>query len=168
MKLAIIVAAAKNGVIGLNNQLPWHLPQDLKHFKAVTFGKPVIMGRKTYESIGRPLPGRTNIVITRDKHWQAADGVIVVGSIEDALSKAKDSLSQSDCDEAMIIGGAGIYRLTLALADKVYLTQILNEFEGDAWFPALSDDEWVLDSATPGDTHADILYQFQIYRRIEG
>ncbi len=80
MKLAIIVAAAKNGVIGRNNQLPWHLPQDLKYFKAVTLGKPVIMGRKTYESIGRPLPGRTNIVITRNKDWVAAEGVVVTNS----------------------------------------------------------------------------------------
>ncbi len=108
MKLAIIVAAARNGVIGRNNQLPWHLPQDLKYFKAVTFGKPVIMGRKTYESIGRPLPGRLNIVVTRDEKWRAADEVIVVNSIDKALKAAEEAVLQSPSGlgEAMIIGGA--------------------------------------------------------------
>ncbi|HTF98896.1 MAG TPA: dihydrofolate reductase [Cellvibrio sp.] len=167
MKLAIIVAAAQNGVIGRNNQLPWHLPQDLKYFKAVTFGKPVIMGRKTYESIGRPLPGRTNIVITRDSQWSAADGVIVVNSIENALKEAQKILMNASpgIDEAIIIGGAEIYRSTLKMVDKVYLTRIGRDFEGDAWFPALPENEWLLDSVVPGDLAADMPHEFLVYKR---
>lgn len=168
MKLAIIVAAARNGVIGCNNQLPWHLPQDLKYFKTVTFGKPIIMGRKTYESIGRPLPGRTNIVITRDAQWSAVDGVIVVNSIENALKEAQKVLKKasSEMDEAIIIGGAEIYRSMLKTVDKVYLTRIGRDFEGDAWFPALPENEWWLDSVVPGDLSADIPHEFLIYKRI--
>lgn len=168
MKLAIIVAAARNGVIGLNNQLPWHLPQDLKYFKAVTFGKPVIMGRKTYESIGRPLPGRANIVITRDKQWSAAEGVVVVHSVDEALNEARRVLNESSSglDEAMIIGGAEIYRDTLSIADRVYLTRVLRDFEGDAWFPSLEENEWLLESVTAGDSQADVAHEYQVYRRI--
>lgn len=168
MKLAIIVAAARNGVIGLNNQLPWHLPQDLKYFKAVTFGKPVIMGRKTYESIGRPLPGRANIVITRDKQWSAAEGVVVVHSVDEALNEARRVLNESSSglDEAMIIGGAEIYRDTLSIADRVYLTRVFRDFEGDAWFPSLEENEWLLESVTAGDSQADVAHEYQVYRRI--
>lgn len=167
MKLAIIVAAARNGVIGCNNQLPWHLPQDLKYFKAVTFGKPVIMGRKTYESIGRPLPGRTNIVITRDSQWGAAEGVIVVNSIEKALAAAEKVLEFTSLtvDEAIVIGGAEIYRATLGLADKVYLTRIGRDFEGDTWFPALADGMWCLDSVVAGDSLSELPYEFLVYKK---
>lgn len=167
MKLAIIVAAAKNGVIGRNNQLPWHLPQDLKYFKAVTFGKPVIMGRKTFESIGRPLPGRTNIVVTRDLNWVGAEGIIVVNSIDHALSEAKviaDQFSDADA-EIMIIGGAEIYRSTLGRVDKIYLTRINENIEGDAWFPSLNDSEWLLESSMPGDPAAQVSHDFRVYRR---
>ena len=168
MKLAIIVAAARNGVIGLSNQLPWHLPQDLKYFKAVTFGKPVIMGRKTYESIGRPLPGRTNIVITRDKQWSAAEGVVVVHSVDEALNEARRVLNESSSgvDEAMIIGGAEIYRETLPRADRVYLTRVLKDFDGDAWFPSLDESEWFLESVTSGDSLANVAHEFQVYQRV--
>lgn len=167
MKLAIIVAAAKNGVIGRNNQLPWHLPQDLKYFKAVTFGKPVIMGRKTYESIGRPLPGRTNIVVTRDLEWRAGEGIVVVSSIGRALDEAGKLLKKTDAviDEAMIIGGAEIYRSTLGIVDKVYLTRINRDFDGDAWFPELDETQWVLDSVTPGDAAAEVPHEFLIYKK---
>lgn len=167
MKLAIIVATAKNGVIGRNNQLPWHLPQDLKYFKAVTFGKPIIMGRKTYESIGRPLPGRLNIVVTRDKTWQAAEGVIVSPSIEAALEAAKKAALESSAggDEAMVIGGAEIYRATLGLADKLYVTLIKRDYEGDSWFPELQDGEWTLESVTDGDAAAEIPHEFRVYRK---
>lgn len=167
MKLAIIVAASRNGVIGRNNQLPWHLPQDLKYFKAVTFGKPVIMGRKTYESIGRPLPGRTNIVITRDAQWSAVEGVIVVNSVEKALGEAQKVLGEalSPINEAMVIGGAEIYRLTLGVADKVYLTRVNCDVEGDAWFPSLDQDCWALESSVPGDPEAEIQHDFLVYKR---
>lgn len=168
MKLAIIVAAARNGVIGRNNQLPWHLPQDLKYFKAVTFGKPVIMGRKTYESIGRPLPGRTNIVITRNAQWSAVEGVIVVDSVAMALIEAQKVLDKASpsVDEAMVIGGAEIYRLTLEVADKVYLTRINKDVEGDAWFPFLDESLWSLDSSVAGDAGADVQHDFLVYKRV--
>lgn len=168
MKLAIIVAAAKNGVIGRNNQLPWHLPQDLKYFKAVTLGKPVIMGRKTYESIGRPLPGRTNIVITRNKDWVAAEGVIVTNSFEQARLEAQKVLGSaaSDFDEAMVIGGAEIYRAALQFADRIYLTRVDVEPEGDAFFEALDEAEWGLKSAVAGDEAAPVPHEFLVYARV--
>lgn len=167
MKLAIIVATANNGVIGRNNQLPWRLPQDLNYFKAVTFGKPIIMGRKTYESIGRPLPGRTSIVITRNPEWFPGEGVIVVGSLMDALQEAQKALDASlDAgDEAMVIGGAEIYRAALVLAEKVYLTSIDLDCEGDAYFPALDKSEWMLESALPGDASAEVSHKFLVYKR---
>lgn len=167
MKLAIIVAAAKNGTIGRNNQLPWHLPQDLKYFKSVTLGKPVIMGRKTYESIGRPLPGRTNIVITRQQNWQPGSGVVVVSSLEQAIVAAREATADVVDAEAMIIGGAEIYRLALAQTDRVYLTQIEAEVEGDACFPPLPATLWELTSAVAGDPAAELPHTFCVYERRE-
>lgn len=166
MKLAIIVAAAKNGVIGNNNQLPWHLPQDLKYFKSVTLGKPVIMGRKTYESIGRPLPGRTNIVVTRSSDWQA-DGVVVVNSLEQALSEAHRVIESSalPATEAMVIGGAEIYRSALPLVDRIYLTRVDVDVDGDAFFPVLPEADWQLVSAVAGDEQATLAHQFLTYER---
>lgn len=169
MKLAIIVAVAKNGVIGRNNQLPWHLPQDLKYFKAVTLGKPVIMGRKTYESIGKPLPGRTNIVISRNKDWGAADGVIVTNSFDQALLEAQ-KVSGEDVQstgEVMVIGGAEIYRSALPLADRIYLTRVDIEPEGDAFFGALNEAEWGLESKVAGDEVASVAHEFLVYARVE-
>lgn len=135
MSLSIIVAMADRNVIGVDNQLPWHLSADLKYFKAVTMGKPIIMGRKTFQSIGRPLPGRRNIVITRDPVWHA-EGVEVVHSPADAVAAVQD------VDEAMIIGGAEIYRATLPLVDKLYVTEVALEVTGDAFFPPIQQDEW--------------------------
>lgn len=166
MKLAIIVAAAKNGVIGINNQLPWHLPQDLKYFKSVTMGKPVIMGRKTYESIGRPLPGRMNIVITRDESWNTSADVVVVHTLKAAVDAAKSQVDmQSNFDEAIIIGGAQIYKEALSLVDRVYLTEVDLEPEGDAFFAPLDQRVWMCESATRGDASASVQHQFLIYRR---
>jgi len=135
MKISIVVAMAANGVIGQDNELPWHLPADLKHFKQTTMGKPILMGRKTWESIGRPLPGRTNIVITRDSTYSAA-GCVVVNSIEAALTAAGEQ------DEVMVIGGAELYRQVLPSADTIYLTRIHEHFEGDTRFPEIRDTEW--------------------------
>ena len=135
MQISIIVAMASNRAIGINNQLPWHLPADLKHFKSVTMSKPIIMGRKTYESIGRPLPGRTNIVITRNPDW-SAEGVEVAGSVDDAIACA------GDVPEVMIIGGAEIYKLTLAHADRLYVTEVDLQVEGDAFFPEINSEDW--------------------------
>ena len=135
MKISIIVAMAANGVIGRENQLPWHLPADLKHFKQMTMGKPILMGRKTWESIGRPLPGRTNIVITRDSTYSAA-GCEVVNSIDAAITAAGEQ------DEVMVIGGAELYRQVLPDTDTIYLTRIHEAFEGDSRFPEIRNTEW--------------------------
>ncbi|MCA1804849.1 MAG: type 3 dihydrofolate reductase [Xanthomonadaceae bacterium] len=133
--ISFVVAMARNGVIGKDNQLPWRLPADLRHFKAVTMGKPIIMGRKTFDSIGRPLPGRTNIVVTRDSAYQA-EGCLVAHSIEAALAAA------GDVEEVMIIGGADFYRQLLPRADRIYLTLIDAEIEGDTRFPELDAARW--------------------------
>ncbi len=141
MKKSIIVAMAENRVIGRNNKLPWYLPNDLKYFKAITMGKPVIMGRKTFESIGKPLPGRTNIVITRNQEWQHS-GVTVVHNLNDAFIKAEATAVIDGVDEVMIIGGDQIYQTSLDLADRIYLTQVHAEVDGDAWFAAVDWGQW--------------------------
>ncbi len=133
--ISLIVARARGGVIGRDGGLPWHLPADLKHFKALTMGKPIVMGRKTYQSIGRPLPGRDNIVISRDPDF-TAPGCRLVGSLGAALEAA------GQAPEIMIIGGARIYALALPLAHRIYLTDIEIEVEGDAHFPPIELDEW--------------------------
>ena len=135
MKISIIVAMAQNRVIGRDNQLPWHLPADLRHFKATTMGKPIVMGRKTWESVGRPLPGRTNIVVTRDRDY-TADGCVVVHTLDEALAAATGH------DEVMVIGGAEFYRQVLPEATTLYLTLIHDAIEGDAFFPELDESEW--------------------------
>jgi len=135
VKIAIIVAMGSNRVIGNHNELPWHLPADLAHFKALTMGKPILMGRRTHESIGRPLPGRDNIVISRNRDY-TAEGCTVVHSLEAALQAAAGH------DEIMIIGGAELYRQALPQADGLYLTRVEGAFEGDAFFPELDDGEW--------------------------
>lgn len=137
MHISLIVAVAQNGVIGHENQLIWHLPYDLKQFKRLTTGHPIIMGRKTFESIGKPLPNRTSIVITRSKNW-CFEGVVVVNSVEEAIEAAR----QTGTDEAFVIGGAEIYRLTLPIANKIYLTEVKADFEGDAYFVIPHLEEW--------------------------
>jgi len=159
--LALIVAQSLNRVIGVNNTLPWHLPEDLKYFKATTMGKPIIMGRKTYDSIGRPLPGRTNIVVTRQADW-LADGVRVASTLEDAVALA----SAEEPQEIMVIGGAQIYELMLPVADRVYLTQVYAEIEGDAWFPALSASQWQQISSQQPEEQHDPAYAFLCFERI--
>ena len=141
MNVSLIVAVSRNGVIGLDNQLPWHLPEDLKYFKSVTMGKPLIMGRKTFESIGRPLPGRTNIVITRDSGWHA-EGVEVAQTLLQDMTLARLACAQAELNEIMVIGGEQIYRLALPVADRLYLTEVQAEVEGDAFFPAYDPDQW--------------------------
>ena len=136
MLISLIVAMAKNRVIGRGNQMPWHLPADLRHFKSVTLGKPVIMGRKTFESIGRPLPGRRNVVISRNLDW-CAEGVESVSSLDAALALVQDA------DEVMIIGGGQLYREALPLAQRLYLTHIeLPVTDADTWFPDYSQYQW--------------------------
>ncbi|PRY12699.1 dihydrofolate reductase [Pontibacter ummariensis] len=134
--VSIVVAAAENNAIGKNNDLIWYLPADLKHFKRLTMGHPILMGRKTYESIGKPLPGRTSIIITSQEDYKAT-GCIVVHSVEEAIQKGK-ALDEDIC----IIGGANIYKQSLHLADTVYLTRVHGIFEGDVFFPDLKDQDW--------------------------
>lgn len=170
MQLALIAAAARNNVIGRDNQLPWHLPQDLKYFKAVTLGKPVIMGRKTFESIGKPLPGRTNIVVSRKGGWQAPEGAKLVSSLDEALRAAREALAEKGepNGEAIIMGGGEIYRNSLPLADRVYLTRVDLEPEGDTYFPSLPASEWRLASEDEGNPEAPLGHWFQVYERIAG
>ena len=136
MTISIIVAMDKKGVIGLDGDLPWHLSADLKHFKSITMGKPLIMGRKTHESIGRPLPGRKNIVLTHSQEFKT-DGCMVVYSLEEALVAA------GEVDEVMIMGGSGIYDQALARADRLYLTEVHADVNGDVYFPEFDRSEWV-------------------------
>jgi dihydrofolate reductase len=135
MRLTCVVAVAENGVIGSHNQLPWHLPADLQRFKALTLGKPMIMGRKTYDSIGRPLPGRTSIVISRQAQLEIP-GCIVVDSLDAAIAAA------GDVPEAAVIGGADLFRLALPRIDIVHLTRVHAQIPGDIFFPELDPREW--------------------------
>ncbi|MDX7758431.1 type 3 dihydrofolate reductase [Aeromonas hydrophila] len=137
MMISMIAAMAHDRVIGLDNQMPWHLPADLAHFKRVTLGKPVLMGRKTFESIGRPLPGRRNLVISRNPDYRA-DGVEVIDSVEAALAL----LADSDVAELMVIGGGHLYGQLLPRADRLYLTRIDLAVEGDTRFPAFDEGDW--------------------------
>ncbi len=141
IRLAIMAAVADNGVIGNDNALPWHLPEDLRYFKSVTMGKPVIMGRKTFESMGRPLPGRTNIVITRNRAMRC-EGVKVVHSLDEALELALGIALSDDADEVVVIGGEQIYRAAIPVADRLYLTEVHANVDGDAVLPDIDWSRW--------------------------
>ena len=157
--LSLIAAMAKNRVIGRNNALPWHLPEDLKYFKATTLGKPILMGRKTFDSIGKPLPGRTSVVLTRNPQW-SFDGCLVVSSVDDALAKLADR------EEVLVIGGAELYQQTLPHADRLYLTEIDADFEGDAWFPEFDLSQWQQISRQPHpDNGRGFGFDFVVYQR---
>jgi dihydrofolate reductase len=138
--ISFVVARADNGVIGRDNALPWHLSADLKHFKRLTVGKPVVMGRRTFESIGKPLPGRHNIVLTRDLAWRA-EGVTVVANLAEAIAAAGLD-PKTRADEVMIIGGAAIYAEALPIATRVYLTEIHAAPEGDTMLPPFDPSRW--------------------------
>ena len=158
--LSCIVAMSENRVIGRDGDLPWHLPADLKRFKQLTMGHHIIMGRKTYESIGRPLPGRTNVVVTRDREY-TADGVEVVHSLEEAIERTEGD------DEAFVTGGEAIYRLALPSADRLYVTAVHSDVEGDVYFPGNGVDGWRLTMEEPheaDDRHAH-RYTFRVYER---
>ncbi len=140
MRLTIIVATGRDRVIGLDNGLPWKLPADLRRFKRLTMGHHLLMGRKTFESIGRPLPGRTSVVITRNRRYRAAEGVHVVHTLDEAVALAE----RAGEDEAFVIGGAEIYALALPRADRLLLTRVHAHFDGDTWFPVLDESVWAL------------------------
>ena len=139
--MAIIAAVAENGVIGNGNAIPWRLPSDFAHFKRTTLGKPVIMGRKTFESIGKPLPGRTNIVVTRQEGYQP-EGVLVISSLEAAIEHAQTIAAADHAEEVMVAGGAEIYARAMPLADRLYITHVALAPEGDAHFPQIAAWDW--------------------------
>lgn len=157
-RLTLIAAVAKNGVIGSNNTLPWRLPEDLRRFKALTLNHPIIMGRKTWESLGRPLPGRSNIVITRDRRFKAT-GCIVA----DSLAAALDACGETE--EAFVIGGAEIYALAMPLAQCLQLTEIHQEFQGDTCFPELDRTSWRETAREGHQSEAGFAYDFVTYQR---
>ena len=166
MRVAAIVARAANGCIGRDNKLPWYLPNDLKYFKRVTLGKPIIMGRKTWESLKGPLPGRANIVISRDPDYQA-EGARTVTTLEQAMALAADIALIDGVDEVVIIGGAEIYRLALPGIERLYVTEVHAVVDGDAFFPELDGSRWqelgredfVAEGPNPYD------YSFVVYQR---
>ena len=141
MIISMIAAMSSNRVIGKENALPWHLPNDLKFFKESTLGKPVIMGRKTFESIGRPLPGRTNIIITRNKDFKVP-GVTIVNSLDLAFEVAEGLVASKGGNEIMVIGGSEIYTQALPEARRLYITQVDAEIDGDAYFPEFDRNDW--------------------------
>ncbi len=166
MTISLIVAVARNGVIGRDGRMPWHLPADLKQFKRTTMGKPVLMGRKTHQSIGRPLPGRTNIVISRDPDF-AAEGCTVVSTIPDALEAAR--AVAGDEGEVMVIGGGAIYAALLPRADRIYLTRIATDAQGDTRFPDLDPDQWreVRREERPADERNPHDAEFLVLERVD-
>ena len=142
MRLAVICAMSKNRVIGKDNGLPWHLPGDLKHFKQTTLGSPIIMGRKTWESIGRPLPNRINIIVSRSREIKS-DGVKIFSSLSDALELAEKSLVNIDSNEIFVIGGAELYKEAFPLARRLYLTRVDSVINGDTYLEGFDEEDWV-------------------------
>lgn len=161
MKISIIVAMASNQTIGLNNKMPWHLSADLKNFKKITLGSPILMGRKTYESIGHPLPGRDNIIISRNPEYKQ-QGCLVFNTIEDAISAC------SKYKEIFIIGGATFYKAMLPKANFLYLTHINKEFDGDTFFPSINKQDWqeISREDVNNDPSVDFTYSFLTLKRI--
>lgn len=159
--ISLIWAMDDNRVIGKNNQLPWHLPEDLKFFKKTTIGHPIAMGRKTHDSIGRSLPGRENIIITRNKDY-SSDGCTVLSSVEELIQYSKDQNK-----EIFVIGGAEIFKAVFPFADRLYITKIYHTFEGDTYFPEIDMDQWNLEFNEPGikDEKNPYDYEFFIYDR---
>ncbi len=166
--LSLIVAMSENLVIGINNALPWHLSNDLKYFKRITMGKPIVMGRKTYESIGRPLPGRRNIVISRQENLQY-DGVDCVSTIDSAVTLGENIAFVEGHEEIMVIGGAQIYQQALPIADRLYITHVHSDVAGDAFFPEV---DWSLYKEISREKHFaegpnPYDYSFVVYDRIK-
>jgi len=161
--IKLIVAKASNNIIGNNNELIWHLPNDLKHFKNTTTNHPIIMGRKTYESLGRPLPNRTNIVVTRDLNF-TDDKVVITHSLEQAINEA-----QAINYDIFIIGGGNIYKQAMDLVDELYITEVHHEFDGDTYFPEIDEDEFeeIFREHHLKDEKHPYAYSFVTYKRIK-
>jgi dihydrofolate reductase len=162
MIISLIVAASTNNVIGKNNQLLWSLPNDMRFFKNTTWAMPVLMGRKTFESLGKPLPGRLNIVITRQQDWKPA-GATIAHSLEEALKAA----AAADYNEAFVIGGGEIFKEAMDVADNIYLTRVDAELDGDAFFPSIDNAKWkmVSNQSFPADAKHAYTYHFQLWKK---
>lgn len=158
MSLSVIVAIAKNGIIGLDNALPWHLSEDLKRFKSLTMGHHIIMGRKTYESLGRLLPGRTTVIVTRNPEYKV-EGALTAASLDEAVSLCKND------SQPFMIGGAQLYADALALADKLYITWVERDYHGDACFPPFDKTQWQEVGRQPGVGVDGLPYAFVDYVR---
>ncbi|WPC04932.1 dihydrofolate reductase [Pseudomonas benzenivorans] len=168
LPLCLIAALAQNRVIGRDNQLPWHLPADLKHFKALTLGKPIIMGRKTWDSLGRPLPGRLNLVVSRQPGLALA-GAEVFASLDAAIARADQWAREQGVDELMLIGGAQLYAQALGQAERLYLTRVALEPEGDAWFPEFDPAPWQRTACEAYAATAESpAYAFEQWQRTDG
>ncbi|PSS50189.1 dihydrofolate reductase [Pseudomonas sp. BBP2017] len=168
LPLSLIAALAENRVIGIDNSMPWHLPGDFKYFKATTLGKPIIMGRKTWDSLGRPLPGRLNLVVSRQPGLQL-DGAEVFASLDEAMVRAEQWALEQGVDELMLIGGAQLYTQAIerGLADRLYLTRVELSPEGDAWFPEFDAAQWRLASSQENPAQGEKpTYHFEIWERI--
>jgi dihydrofolate reductase len=166
MIISFIVAVAEDNAMGRNNELPWRLPEDLKFFKRTTLGKPVLMGRKTFDSLGKPLPGRLNIVLSGTKDLQLPEGVLLYNDVQEAV----DRMQQENADEGFIIGGAKVFELTMSMADRMYITRVHTTVpDADTFFPEIDHTHWKLvweEKHTADDKHASD-YTFQQYDRIE-
>ena len=162
MTTSLIVAASTNNAIGKKGQLLWNLPNDMKFFKNTTWGTTVVMGRKTYESVDKPLPGRVNIVITKQEGW-SAENVVVAKDLSDALEKAKET----NCKEIFIIGGGEIYKQSMGIADKIYMTRVHAELLGDTFFPVIDESTWELKHNLDfaADDKHKYAYSFQVWER---
>jgi len=158
--LSIILATSKNGVIGINNTLPWHLPEDLKRFKSLTMGHHIIMGRKTYESLGRLLPGRTTVIVTNNPKYKV-EGALIANSLDEAIALCKDD------DEVFLIGGAQMYQLGISLANKLYITEVEITVDGDVYMPKIDFSQWRLVEETPHISSNGLHYRDLIYASIK-
>lgn len=166
IRLSLIAAVAENGVIGAGDRMPWRLSSDLKRFKSITMGKPVVMGRKTFETIGKPLAGRLNVVVSRNSDF-AHEGVLVAPSFEAALIKAEEKAQASDDKEIMVIGGGEIYREAIDLADRLYITHVAASPEGDIYFPPIDPESWraTVSEHIPEGSRDSTATTFVIYER---
>jgi dihydrofolate reductase len=164
LPLSLIAALAENRVIGIDNRMPWHLPGDFKYFKAVTLGKPIIMGRKTWDSLGRPLPGRLNLVVSRQPGLRL-EGAEVFASLDEAIARANAWAKEQGVQELMLIGGAQLYAQALeqGRVDRLYLTRVALQPEGDAWFPAFDEAQWRLSSDQPQVEEGRPPYRFEVW-----
>ncbi|MEM8936147.1 MAG: dihydrofolate reductase [Pseudomonadota bacterium] len=167
IRISLIAAVSKNGVIGVDGDLPWRISDDLKHFKKLTLGKPLITGRKNFVSIGRPLPGRDTVIVTRAQDY-SVDGAIVVTDLDAAFSAARECAQRRGVDEIMVMGGGEIYQQTIGLADRIYLTRVDVEIDGDVFFPDIDSAQWretVIGSAAESERN-DYACEFVILDRV--